>query len=115
MKKFLIAAAVVVALSFSASAKEKEVTLSGEGCCAKCTLKEKGVTACQNAVTVEKDGKKTVYFLKDSKDSKLSKDFHSNLCTKTAKVKVTGTVMEVDGKKELEVTKIDLVKADAPK
>ncbi len=112
MKKFLVAAAVVVALSFSASAKEKELTISGLGCCAKCALKEKDVTACQNAITVEKAGKKTVYYLTGD----VSKDFHKHLCTTTAKVKATGTVKEVNGKQELAVTKIELVKdkEDAP-
>ncbi len=107
MKKFLVAAAVVVALSFSANAKDKELTISGEGCCAKCHLKEKDVTSCQNAITVEKDGKKTVYYLTGDK----SKEFHKHLCSKTAKVKATGTVKEVKGKQEMEVTKIDLADA----
>lgn len=110
MKKFLIAAAVVVALSFSANAKEKELTITGDGCCAKCTLKEKDATACQNTVTVEKSGKKTVYYLTGD----VSKEFHKNLCQGVAKVKATGTVKEVHGKQELTVSKIELVKDAAP-
>ncbi len=108
MKKFLIAAAVVIALSFSANAKDKELSINGDGCCAKCTLKDKDATSCQNTVTVEKEGKKTIYYLTGD----VSKDFHKNLCTKVAKVKATGTVKEVNGKQELAVTKIELVKAD---
>ena len=105
MKNLLIAA--LIALSSSVIAAEKEITLEGEGACAKCVLKEKGVKECQNAITVEKAGKKTVYFLAKND---VSNDFHKNICSKTAKVKATGKVKEVDGKQELTVSKIEATK-----
>ena len=107
MKKLVIAAIAVAAFAFTASAKEKEITLEGEGACAKCVLKEKGVTECTNAITVEKNGKKVTYFLAKND---VSNGFHKTICSKTAKVKATGTVKEVDGKKELTVSKIEAVK-----
>ena len=67
MKKTLAALLLIVGFAFGiaqnaqAESKDKAITISGKGCCAKCCLKE--TDACQNAVTVEKDGKKTVYYL----------------------------------------------------
>ena len=51
---------------------------------------------------------KTITYLLTKND--VSKKFHENVCTESKKVKVTGTVKEVDGKLELTPTKIDLVK-----
>jgi len=83
---------------------EKKVTITGTGKCGKCALKE--TDSCQNVIEVEKGGKTTKYYLAKND---MSKEFHSNLCKESKKVKATGTVKEVDGKKELTVTKIDLV------
>ena len=73
--------------------------------CAKCELKE--TKACQNAVKVKEGGKTVTYYLVHND---VSKKFHKSICTSTEKVKVTGTVKEVDGKMELTPTKIDLAK-----
>jgi hypothetical protein len=102
----LLVAGVAAFLSFTASGadKKKEVTITGDGKCAKCALKEKD--ECQNAVEVKEDGKKVTYYLTGEK----SKAFHKNVCKETKKVTATGTVTEKDGKKELEVSKIELVK-----
>jgi hypothetical protein len=88
-----------------ADEKGKEVTITGEGKCAKCILKE--TEKCQNAIeTTTVDGKKVTYYLADNK---ASKDFHEDLCKEARKVTATGTVKEVDGKKELTVSKIEVV------
>ena len=88
-----------------AAAEDKAETIKGEGKCGKCALKE--TDKCQNVIQVEKDGKKTTYYLVDNK---VSKDFHDNLCKASKKVTATGTVKEVDGKKQLTATKIELAK-----
>jgi len=84
--------------------KEKKVTITGMGKCAKCALKE--TDSCQNVIQTEKGGKTTTYYLAKND---LSKEFHSNVCKEAKKVRATGTVKEVDGKKELTVTKIAVV------
>lgn len=84
--------------------KGKEVTITGEGQCAKCILKE--TDKCQNAIQTTQDGKKVTYYLADND---VSKNFHDDLCKEAKKVTATGTVKEVDGKKELTVTKIEVV------
>jgi hypothetical protein len=105
----LLAAGVLFSgLSFVVAADDakKTVTLTGDGLCAKCALKE--AKTCQNAVIVTKNGKKTTYYLEPNA---LSKAAHQKLgfCSATkedpAKVKVTGTVEEKDGKHILTLTK----------
>ena len=76
------------------------------GKCAKCALKE--TDSCQNVIEAEEHGKKVTYYLAKND---ISKDFHSNICKESKKVKATGTVAEVDGKKELTATKIEVVEA----
>jgi hypothetical protein len=87
-----------------ADEKGKEVTITGEGKCAKCILKE--TDKCQNAIQTTEDGKKVTYYLTDNDTSK---NFHEDLCKEAKKVTATGTVKEVDGKKELTITKIEVV------
>jgi len=82
---------------------DKKVTISGTGKCAKCALKE--TDSCQNVIQTEKDGKTTTYYLAKND---VSKEFHKNICQEAKKVTATGTVKEVDGKKELTATKISL-------
>ena len=114
MKKSILLKSIVVGLLMlavatppmtMAAAEDKAETITGEGKCGKCALKE--TEKCQNVIQVEKDGKKTTYYLTHNK---VSKDFHDNLCKETKKVTATGTVKEVDGKKVLTVTKIELAK-----
>ncbi|MDG3003918.1 DUF6370 family protein [Paludisphaera mucosa] len=77
----------------------KKVTIEGDGLCAKCALGE--AKECQNAVVVEKDGKKTTYYLEKNE---FFKDAHTTLglCgakkDSPVKVKVVGTCVEKDGK-----------------
>src|ERR1041385_5103323 len=80
-------------------------TITGDGKCGKCALKE--TKECQNTVQV-KEGDKTVTYYLVQND--VSKEFHEHICKGAKKVKATGTVKEVDGKKQLTATKIELVK-----
>ncbi len=41
--------------------KGEKITITGDGMCAKCALKE--TKTCQNVVIVTKDGKKKTYYL----------------------------------------------------
>jgi hypothetical protein len=109
MKKLLATilatVAIVLALAFNASAesKGKTLTLSGKGCCAKCCLKE--TDACQNVLTVEKDGKKTKYYLVQNE---VSKGFHSQICETVKNITVTATCKKVGDKLELTAEKIEV-------
>lgn len=105
LRSGLLGFVMAVALTLSANAAEESKTLTGEGKCAKCALKE--AKSCQNALQV-KDGEKTVTYYLTQND--VSKKFHENICSGPKKITVTGTVKEVDGKKELTPTKIELVK-----
>ena len=82
-----------------------EVTITGQGKCAKCALKE--TEKCQNVIQTEVDGKKVTYYLTKNE---VSNDFHDNICKGPKKVTATGTVKEVDGKKEFTASKIELAK-----
>ena len=114
MKRTIVALSSIVAL-FSlalitpAVAAEKEgkdkVTITGEGKCAKCALKEGD--KCQNVIQAKENGKTVTYYLAKNE---VSNEFHSNICKEAKKVKATGSVKEVDGKKELTATKIELAK-----
>lgn len=110
MRKFVpvLAAFLFVGLTFIARADEggKEITIEGEGCCAKCALKE--TKTCQNVVSVEKDGKTTKYYLAANP---VSKKYHgsSGICTGTVKTKVTGTCKKEGDKLVITATKIEKV------
>jgi hypothetical protein len=101
----VLAGLLLLALATPAIADDKEVTISGEGKCAKCILKE--AEKCQNAIQTKEDGKTVTYYLADND---VSKNFHEDLCKETKKVTATGTVKEVDGKKQFTVSKIELAK-----
>ena len=100
-----VAGLMVAALATPVMAKEAEVTITGEGKCAKCALHE--TDKCQNVIQVQEEGKTVTYYLAQNK---MSKDFHENLCKQTQKVTATGTVTEKDGKKMMKVSKIELAK-----
>lgn len=107
-KMFPLLAVAVFFSGLTIAFAAEEVTVTGDAVCAKCALKE--TKACQNTITVEKDGKKTVYYLEQNA---VSKKAHSGLgiCgAKTdspVKVKATGTVKEEDGKKVLTASKLE--------
>ena len=101
--------AMVAGLTLVANAKEgKEVTLKGDGICAKCALKE--APKCQNVLVVKDGDKEVKYYL--AKNS-VSDDAHQamGICAAKkdapAKLKVVGTVEEKDGKQVLTATKIE--------
>src|SRR5690348_14071368 len=112
MRKLLALAAVGVLFTglgvLRADDKGEKTTIKGDGMCAKCALKEKD--SCQNVVIVTKDGeKKTYYIVHDS----VAKKAHGSLgfCKASkdnpAKVKVTGTCKEEDGKLVFTAEKIE--------
>ena len=82
----------------------EEKTIKGEGQCAKCSLGE--TKKCQNAIVVEKDGKKVTYYLEQND---ISKKFHGKICQEKKTVQATGTVEEKDGKQILTASKIEVV------
>ena len=86
-----------------AETKGKEVTITGDGKCAKCMLKE--TAKCQTVIQTEQNGKTETYYLAKND---VSDNFHENVCKDTKKITATGTVKEVDGKKELVASKIEL-------
>lgn len=104
MKKISSLIALVGLLAIPAFAAE-QVTITGEGQCAKCALHE--TDKCQNTITTQEDGKKVVYYLTQND---VSKDFHDNICKKSEKITATGTVSEEGGKKILTPTKIEEAK-----
>ena len=95
---------LALALPAFAEDKGKEITITGEGKCGKCALKE--TEKCQNVVQVEKDGKKSTYYLVEND---VSKKFHKNVCSETKKVTATGTCKKVDGKLQFTPTKVEVV------
>jgi hypothetical protein len=110
MKKLFISCLTIVGLlfslsGFSADKEAKEITIKGEGKCGKCALKE--TASCQNVIQVEKGKNKGTYYLAQNQ---VSKDFHDTICKESKQVKATGTVKEVDGKKEFTATKIEEAK-----
>ena len=108
MKKSLVlvagvAAVLLAAVTVRTLAAGDSITITGEGKCAKCALKE--TKECQNVIQTEKDGKTVNYYLVAND---VSKEFHGKLCKETKKVTATGTVKEVDGKMQFTPTKIEL-------
>jgi hypothetical protein len=107
--KQLIQWAAIAALALGTSslraADGKEVTVTGEGKCLKCTLGKSD--KCQNVVEVKKGDKVTTYYLVGD----ASKAFHKNLCQvkkdDSKKVTVTGTCVKKDGMLEVTVAKIE--------
>jgi Family of unknown function (DUF6370) len=113
MRKVLALAAVGVLFSglgmLRADDKGEKITLKGDGMCAKCALKEQN--KCQNVVIVKKEGEKEkkYYIVMD----KVGKAAHQKegFCRATkddpAKVKITGTCKEEDGKLVFTAEKIE--------
>ena len=104
MRKLYTLLAVTVICSGAVLAADV-VTITGEGKCAKCALKE--TDKCQNAIEVEENGKKTTYYLAKNK---VADKYHKTVCQTTVKTKATGEVEEKEGKKILTATKIEEVK-----
>lgn len=107
--KRILSILAILALGFGSTAfaesAGKEITVSGEGSCLKCNLKQ--AAACQNAVTVEKGGTKTTYVIADND---VAKSFHEQVCKAPKPVTVTGTCKKVGDKLELTASKIEVTK-----
>jgi hypothetical protein len=107
--KFVLALVALIAIGLTvnfvradegAEHKGHEVTLKGTALCGKCELKQDEKCDCILQVK-EKDGKEVLYYLSGKVNHK--KDF----CQGTKEVKVTGFLSDKDGKKHIEVTKLE--------
>src|SRR5436190_20012947 len=87
------------------AADSKEVTVTGEGKCAKCAMHEGD--KCQSVIQTQENGKTVTYYLAKNKESDA---FHESICKEEHKVTATGKVKESDGKKILTASKIELAK-----
>lgn len=107
MKKILLSSLAGVALlALATPAFAEEKTITGEGKCAKCALKE--TEKCQNVIQVKEGDKTVTYYLADND---VSKSFHGdNLCKGSKQVTATGEVSEKDGKKILTASKLEAAK-----
>jgi hypothetical protein len=94
---------LALALPAFAEDKGKEITITGDAKCGKCALKE--TEKCQSVIQVEKDGKKSTYYLVEND---VSKKFHKHVCSETKKATATGTCKKVDGKLQFTATKVVL-------
>jgi hypothetical protein len=104
MRKFYAILAVTVISSGVVLAVDVK-TITGEGKCAKCALKE--TDKCQNVIQVEEGGKTVNYYLAQNK---VAKAYHKTVCTATVKTTATGEVEEKDGKKVITATKVEEAK-----
>ena len=105
-----IAAGLLLAVTTSrllaTDAASKEVTITGNAVCAKCTLHEGD--KCQTVIQSTVAGKTVNYYLTPND---VSQAFHKNVCSGPGeKVTATGTVTEKAGKEMLTVSKIEPVK-----
>ena len=93
----------IVVLLANLSLPGNEKTITGDGICTKCKLGE--TTSCGNAVRVQEKAKTIIYYLVQSKTSK---DSHEYFCKGIQRVKVTGTLQVVDGKRQLKPSGLSL-------
>jgi hypothetical protein len=107
IRNFLSATVAMLALGFTAiSAEDKKVetkTLEGTIVCSKCKLKE--TPACGNVLQVKEGDKVVNYYLADSGKGE---DYH--VCTGEKAAKVTGKIVEKDGKKTIVDAKVEAKK-----
>jgi RecG-like helicase len=107
----LSASVAVFSLTASVSNAEdeaaKSMTMEGTATCAKCDL---GTAEKCKSVFQVKDGDKTVTY---TLAGKAGGDWHKNICKGAKDVKLTGTVTEKDGEKNLDVTEIEIVEKPA--
>lgn len=103
------AAVTLVGLSNNALAQEKKKdekkTLEGTLSCTKCALGE--TKTCGHALIVEENKKKVNYYLVDKGGKE---PYHKECCTADVPAKVTGKVVEKDGKKTIEDPKVEVKK-----
>src|SRR5262249_30897898 len=105
------AAVTLAGLGSNLAAQEKEKkdekkTLEGTVTCTKCALGE--TKSCGNALVVEKDKKKVTFYLVDKANKE---PYHKDICSADVPgTKVTGKVVEKDGKQTIEDPKVELPK-----
>ncbi len=103
--------ALLIVISWAQADDGTPVTITGDGVCANCTLKEAKV--CQNVVLVQEAGKVVKYYLAKNR---VAAEYHedSGICSATKAQPVTttvvGTVKEEGGKTVLNATKIDVAR-----
>ena len=104
-----IAGTVLLSLTLAtpsvAAEKGKEATIRGEAKCAKCSLHQ--TDKCQTVIETKEHGKAVTYWVTQND---VAKGFHKEVCQEPKMVKATGTVEEVDGKKQLTLAKINAAK-----
>jgi hypothetical protein len=100
---------IVVLANFSATAQEKKEakdskTIEGKMVCGKCSLGE--TSACSNVVKVKEGGKEVKYYITDKGNKE---KYHKDVCPGGSEVdvKVTGKIVEKDGKKTIEDAKVE--------
>jgi len=104
------AAITLASTTRTANADEKKAetkTVEGKLVCTKCTLEE--TKACGHAVKVKEGDKTVVYYLNDKGGKE---KYHKGVCPggSEADVKVTGKIVEKDGKKYIEDPKVEVKK-----
>ena len=104
-KSLIAGVATLTVLASAIPSFAEEVTITGEGKCAKCALHE--TEKCQNAIQTTENGKTVTYYVVQND---VAKKFHKTICQDSAKVTAKGTVKEVDGKKELTATSLEVAK-----
>jgi hypothetical protein len=100
--------AALLAGGVNADDKKAETkTIEGKMVCGKCTLSE--TKACCNVVKVKEGGKEVHYYIKDAG---AKAPYHKAICPagNEEAVKVTGKVVEKDGKKWIENAKVEVKK-----
>ena len=101
LRNLAVVLAVVVGLFVLAqAADEKEVTINGSIKCAKCLLNKADAAGCQD-VLVAADN--TEYYLVKNEVA----EKYGHACKAGKDAVVTGKVMDKDGKKWIEATKIE--------
>jgi hypothetical protein len=108
LTRLFAVAFVVTGFSVAFANVDDEKTVTGDAMCAKCALKEK--PSCQNVVIAKEDGKEVKYYLVQNAVAKKAHQA-DGICQASkdapVKLKVTGTVVEKDGKMEMTATKIE--------
>lgn len=85
-------------------AKDTTKTIEGKMVCGKCTLGE--TDKCSNVVKVKEGGKDVKYYISDKGNKE---KYHKDVCPgqSEVEVKVTGKIVEKDGKKTIEDAKVE--------
>jgi type 1 fimbria pilin len=112
MKTLKLLLLLLLGLAFAGAAftaladDDKQVTITGNMVCGKCTLHL--ADSCQNVVQVM-DGTNTVNYFLAKNDAGMT--MHDDVCHgDSKKVTATGTVEDKDGKKTMTVTKLEAAK-----